>query len=54
MNKAVNLYSKLKEKGKKVNELDVLIAGVAAANNELLITRDKDFLKFETPRITVL
>lgn len=51
---AVKLYKKLAERGKIVNELDVLIAGIASANNETLITKDKDFLKFENVKIIVL
>jgi predicted nucleic acid-binding protein len=50
----VKAYKKLTEKGKMVNELDVLIAGIAAANNETLITKDKDFLNFESTKIIVL
>ena len=54
INEVVKVYKNLKEKGKMVNELDVLIAGIAAANNEMLITKDKDFLNFESPKIIVL
>ena len=54
MTEVVKTYKKLKEKGRMVNELDVLIAGIAAANNETLITKDKDFLKFESAKIIVL
>lgn len=51
---AVKAYKKLAEKGKLVNELDVLIAGIAAVNDEMLITKDKDFLNFENINIIVL
>jgi predicted nucleic acid-binding protein len=51
---AVKSYKRLAEKGKIVNELDVLIAGIAAANDETLITRDKDFKNFENAKIIVL
>ena len=51
---AVKAYKKLAEKGKMVGELDILIAGIAAANNETLVTRDKDFLNLENPKITVV
>jgi len=37
-----------------VNELDIIIAGIAAANNETLITRDRAFLNFESTKIIVL
>jgi predicted nucleic acid-binding protein len=51
---AVKAHKRLAEKGKMVNELDVLIAGMVAANNETLITKDKDFLNFESAKIIVL
>lgn len=54
VNEAVKAYKKLKEKGTMVNELDVLIASIAAVNNETLITKDKDFLNFESAKIIVL
>ncbi len=47
-------YKKLSVKGKLVNELDLIIAGIATANNEILLTKDKDFLNFESDKITVL
>jgi predicted nucleic acid-binding protein len=50
----VKKYKMLKEHGKLINEFDVLIAGIVAANNETLITKDKDFLNFEDPKITVI
>ncbi len=50
----VKLYRELKKKGKLVNELDVIIAGIALANNQTLITKDKDFLNIENKKITVL
>ena len=51
---AVRIYRRLKAKGRLVSELDVLVAGIAATNNETLITRDKDFLNFENERISVV
>ena len=51
---AVKSYKRLAEKGRLVNDLDVLIAGIASANNETLITNDKDFLSFENVKIIVL
>ena len=50
----MSTYKKLKTKGKIVNELDILIAGIAVANNETLITEDKDFLNFGITKIVVL
>ena len=49
----VSAYKKLKTKGKMANELDIIIAGIAAANNETLITNDKDFLNFGSTKIVV-
>ena len=50
---AVKAYQMLSEKGKMINELDLIIAGIAAANNETLITKDKDFLNLESNKIVV-
>ncbi len=50
----VKAYQMLKTKGKMVNELDIIIVGIAAANNEMLISRDRDFLNFEIAKIIVL
>jgi predicted nucleic acid-binding protein len=50
----VKAYKKLIEKGKMVNELDLIIAGIAETNNETLITKDKDFLNFESTKIIVI
>ncbi len=54
MNETVKAYQKLSAKGRMINELDVIIAGIAAANNETLLTKDKDFLKLESNKIIVL
>jgi predicted nucleic acid-binding protein len=51
---SVKAYKSLKEKGKTISELDFLIIGIAVANNETLLTRDKDFLKLENNTIKVL
>jgi tRNA(fMet)-specific endonuclease VapC len=50
----VEAYKKLAQKGKMINELDLIIAGIALANNETLITKDKDFLNFESEKIIVI
>ncbi len=54
LEEVVRAYKKLADKGKLINELDVLIAGIVAANDETLITKDKDFLNFESTKIVVL
>ena len=51
---AVAIYKGLVAKGKIVSEFDVLIAGISTANNETLVTSDKDFLNLQNPRIIVL
>ena len=40
---AAEIFNRLKEKGKLINENDMLIAAIAMANKETLITGDKDF-----------
>ena len=50
----VKAYKKLVRKGKMVNELDLLVVGIASANNEVLVTKDRDFLNFESERIRVV
>ena len=54
VDEAVKAYKNLSEKGKTISELDFLIVGIAVANNETLVTGDKDFLKLKSDRITVL
>jgi len=41
--KAAQLYEKLREAGKMINENDLLIAGISLANDEVLLTRDQKF-----------
>jgi predicted nucleic acid-binding protein len=48
---AITMYRKLSEKGRMINDLDLLIAGITAANNELFITKDRDFGKLESDSI---
>ena len=51
---SVTIYKELGSTGKMVSELDVLIAGISAANHETLVTRDRDFLNIKSPKIIVL
>ena len=53
INAAAEMYRKLSESGRMINELDLLIAGISAANNEVLITRDKDFGKLKSDSIVI-
>ena len=54
VNEVVKAYKKLEAKGKMINELDLIIAGIAAANNETLVTKDRDFLNFESDQIILV
>jgi predicted nucleic acid-binding protein len=54
LDETVKMYKKLKKKGKLINELDIMIAGIAATSNETLITKDNDFLNLESDKIIVL
>lgn len=40
---SAEIYRNLKERGKLIDEFDILIAGIAIANNEKLVTSDTDF-----------
>ena len=53
-NETVKIYKKLKEKGTLINELDIMIAGIATTNNQTLITKDKDFQNLENNKIIIL
>ena len=54
LDETVKIYQKLKEKGTLINELDIMIAGIAAANNQTLITKDNDFQNLENQKIVVI
>ncbi len=45
---AAKIYKELKEQGTLIGEFDILIAAIARANNQALITRDEHF-KLLTP-----
>jgi len=42
---AVEVYASLKKKGRMINEFDILIAGIALANEQAIVTMDGDFQK---------
>ena len=44
---AAELYRFLKHKGILVNDLDIIIAAIAKANNQQILTKDKDFENFQ-------
>ena len=54
LDETVTIYKQLKEKGTLINELDIMIAGIAAANNQTLITKDNDFQNIESNKIIIL
>ena len=54
---SANIYRALKAKGKLIDEFDILIAGIAVARNEVLVTSDtgfKEIRKLGYPNILVV
>ncbi len=51
---SVEIYRNLRIKGKLINELDIMIAGIASANNETLLSADGDFRAIGGDRIIVI
>lgn len=49
-----DIYISLQDKGLRIDELDVLIAGIAISNDEHLVTFDKHFDKINSDRILVI
>lgn len=52
--RAAEISRVLGSSGKRINENDILIAGIALANNEILLTRDKKFERIESGNIKVI
>lgn len=52
--RSAKIFKELKRKGRMVNELDILIASIAIAHDELLVTRDNDFKRIEHLKVLVL
>ena len=52
--KSALLFGRLKESGKLINENDLLIAGIALVNNEVLLTRDQKFGNIDDANIKVV
>jgi tRNA(fMet)-specific endonuclease VapC len=48
---AAALFRKLSQTGRRVNESDLLIAGTAIANNDVLLTQDKNLAGIGDARI---
>jgi tRNA(fMet)-specific endonuclease VapC len=51
---AAEIFAALKKAGLMINELDVLIAGIAKANREVLITRDSGFDRIKSGNIKIV
>lgn len=51
---SVAIYKSLKERGRLINEMDVLIAAISIRNGETLLTSDKHFNDIVSPYITVV
>ena len=51
--RSLEIYKRLKARGSMINQPDILITGIAAANDELLVASDSDFKKtgYEKVRI---
>lgn len=43
VSRAAQLFDELKERGKMIDEFDILIAAIAIANNETLVVSDRHF-----------
>jgi tRNA(fMet)-specific endonuclease VapC len=52
--RASEVFSILKSRGKMINENDILIAGIAMANGETLITTDRDFRAIGSEKIVIV
>jgi tRNA(fMet)-specific endonuclease VapC len=52
--KAALLFEKLSKAGKVINENDLLIAGTALSNNEVLFTRDQKFRNIDDANIKIV
>ncbi len=51
---AAKAYQSLKLSGKMVSDSDLLIFGLCVANNEILITQDKDFANLESESVLLI
>lgn len=51
---SARIFASLSEKGRMINENDILIAGIALANDDILITKDKHFESIENAKILII
>jgi predicted nucleic acid-binding protein len=54
MKSAAKIFQTLKKAGNLIPESDILVAGIAHAHNELLLTRDKHFKKTTMIKIEII
>lgn len=52
--RSAKIFKELKKNGKMINELDILIASIVIANDEMLITKDSDFKNVDNLKLLVL
>ncbi|MDE1856897.1 MAG: type II toxin-antitoxin system VapC family toxin [Candidatus Micrarchaeota archaeon] len=52
--KAAELWQELRKVGKSIDEMDLLIAAIALANDEILFTEDKAFGNIDSGKISVV
>ena len=52
--RCAKIFRYLNGRGKLINELDILIASIAIAHDELLVTRDNDFKSVDHLKLLVL
>ncbi len=52
--RAVDIFKELSSRGNIINEFDILIAAIALANNETLLSFDKDFKGIKNDKIRVV
>ncbi|MDE1856109.1 MAG: type II toxin-antitoxin system VapC family toxin [Candidatus Micrarchaeota archaeon] len=51
---AAHRYRKLKSAGTLIGDTDIMIASIAGANDETLITQDSDFERIKSGRIVII
>ncbi|MGH2638795.1 MAG: type II toxin-antitoxin system VapC family toxin [Rhabdochlamydiaceae bacterium] len=52
--RAARIFKELKRRGRLINELDILIASIAMARGELLVTMDNDFKSVENLQVMII
>lgn len=52
--KSSEIFNKLRQNGRLINEADILIAGIVLSKKGILITKDKDFKEIGSEHILVL